>query len=99
MKKWCAIVLMAVCSSHAPGQSQGEWEQPFDFGPNGGPFTRAINLVHVWSGGAPKVLALSGDNPDSRLWTPPPVGSDTVPTFRLCAFGACSSCALVRDVG
>ncbi len=79
MKKKCGVVWLGLCTLSAFGQ-EGLWEQPFNFGPDGGPYTRAINLVHVWNGSTTKVLALSGDGDQnnplwSRLWTPPPVGS------------------------
>jgi len=76
----CAVLLLGLFPTLSLAQD-GLWEVPFDFGPEGGPFTRAINLVHVSNGSTTKVLALSGDTDQnhpylwSRLWTPPPVGS------------------------
>ena len=77
MKRY-AIALIGIVQSVAVAQGpQGEWEQWFWFGNDllGDDATVAINLIHVWNGSTPKVLALSRDDPDSRLWTPPPVGS------------------------
>lgn len=78
MKKGCAVVLMTAFPSLVLAQPQGEWEQWFDFGPPGGPFTNAIHLIHVWDGSTTKVMAMSADADrylNTRLWTPPPVGS------------------------
>ena len=68
------LLSLVLCPSVSFGQ-QGAWEDSFDFGDVNLGFTRAVNLIHVWDGSTPKVLALSRDDPDSRLWTPPPVGS------------------------
>jgi len=69
-----SIAFLALIPAAAFAQ-QGAWEVPFDFGPSPSERTRAINLVHVWDGQTMKVLAMSYDSPDSRLWTPPPAGS------------------------
>ena len=74
MKRY-AIALLGVIQSVAVAQGpQGEWEQWFWFGndPLGDDATNAVNLIHVWNGSTPKVLALTRTDPESRLWTPAP---------------------------
>ena len=71
MKSRSSIALLALVPTVALAQ-QGAWETQFDFGPLGGPATIAVNLIHVWDGQTTKVLALSYESLDSRLWTPAP---------------------------
>ena len=75
MKSRSSIALLALVPTVAVAQ-QGAWENRFDFGPSFNERTIAVNLIHVWDGQTAKVLALSYETLDSRLWTPPPVGSD-----------------------
>ncbi|HRQ72878.1 MAG TPA: hypothetical protein PLU35_07615 [Phycisphaerales bacterium] len=81
MKTRRAILVLSLIPSVVLAQD-GLWEQWFWFGnsSNGSDATRAINLIHLWDGSTAKVLALSQYLPDSdlesRLWTPPPVGSE-----------------------
>ncbi|MCH9058219.1 MAG: DUF1929 domain-containing protein [Planctomycetes bacterium] len=88
----CLILSLVLCPAVAFGQ-QGVWEDPFGFGDSTLGFTRAVHLVHVWNGQTTKVLALSYNFPDSRLWTPPPASlpgapgvfeSADLPTFTFC---------------
>ena len=112
MMKPCLIAPMCLYPAGAIAQ-QVAWETPFWWGNDlqGADKTVAVNLIHFYNGDNTimKALSLSFENPDSRLWTPPAVGSlpgspglfepDDVPSYLFCGGHSALADGRVLHVG